>query len=163
MYAILELGGRQYQVSVGQKIQVNRLQAAVENDPLPLKNVLYISGGAEVGAKALSGASVRAIVTRNFRGPKIRVYKTKRRTGFQKTRGHRQDLTELLITDIFPTAEDAEPASGDASPESASEAALDGAAAEVAATDRGSSEGEGAPAGEAPADGDAPLKDEGGE
>jgi large subunit ribosomal protein L21 len=102
MYAILDIGGRQYQVAVGQKIQVNQLDVAVD-DEVTLKNVLLLSseGGVTLDEGALSEATVRAIVTRNFRGPKIRVFKHKRRTGFQKTIGHRQELTELLITDIL--------------------------------------------------------------
>jgi large subunit ribosomal protein L21 len=102
MYAVLEIGGRQYQVSIGQTIMVNRLAGDL-NDEVPLKNVLLVSGedGIKVGSKELSDTSVRALIKRQLRGPKRRVFKTKRRTGFQKTIGHRQDLTELLITDIF--------------------------------------------------------------
>jgi large subunit ribosomal protein L21 len=102
MYAILEIGGRQYQVSVGQKIRVNRM-AGTKNDEVSLKDVRLLrdEDGVRIGENALSDTSVRAVITDVLRGPKIRVFKTKRRTGFQKTRGHRQDLTELLITDIL--------------------------------------------------------------
>jgi large subunit ribosomal protein L21 len=115
MYAILEIGGRQYQVSEGQTIQVNRLSAA-EKDAVYLGGVRLIHSdeGLSLDPSVLSVAKVRAVVQRNLRGPKVRVFKTKRRTGFQKTRGHRQELTELLITDILPKgAEDQRESSED--------------------------------------------------
>jgi large subunit ribosomal protein L21 len=131
MYAILEIGGRQYQVEVGRKISVNRL--ALEKDSaVSLSSVRLLRDGDAVKAAPdeLSGVSVRAVVTRNYRGKKVRVFKHKRRTGFQKTRGHRQELTELLITDIFGSPEEAErsatpdsPSAQEAQAESAPEAA----------------------------------------
>ncbi|MDR2405343.1 MAG: 50S ribosomal protein L21 [Deltaproteobacteria bacterium] len=104
MYAILKIGGRQYQVTEGQRIQVNRLDVNVD-DELYLKDVLLVSGddGVTLDSSELEAATVRALAKKNILGPKIRVFKTKRRTGFQKTIGHRQKLTELLITDILPT------------------------------------------------------------
>jgi large subunit ribosomal protein L21 len=125
MYAIIEVGGRQYQVAVGQKIQVNQL-AVAKDDEVSLKNVLLVSSdqGVSLDPGVLSDTTVRAIVTRNLRGPKIRVFKHKRRTGFQKTKGHRQELTELLITDILGgevslAKDEAEAPKAEAAPEAA--------------------------------------------
>ncbi|MDR1037618.1 MAG: 50S ribosomal protein L21 [Deltaproteobacteria bacterium] len=101
MYAIVEEGGRQYQVSVGQSVQVNRLTAEPGQE-IVLGRVILVKdeSGVKAGPGLLSGITVTGKVTRLLRGPKIRVFKKKRRKGYHKLKGHRQDLTEVLVTSI---------------------------------------------------------------
>jgi large subunit ribosomal protein L21 len=100
-YAVVRAGGFQYRVSEGDRIKVPRL----ENEPgdaVQLDEVLALSRDGEltVGTPLVEGASVDAEVLSHGRRPKIIVYKKKRRKGYQKTQGHRQDFTELKIRGI---------------------------------------------------------------
>ncbi|MDR1081139.1 MAG: 50S ribosomal protein L21 [Deltaproteobacteria bacterium] len=112
MYAIVEEGGRQYQVSVGQIIKVNRL-AAQKDEDVVFSRVLLVKddSGVKAGPAHLSGVTVTGKVQSLERGPKILVFKKKRRKGYHKSQGHRQDLTSVLITSIGGTSEPSAPAS----------------------------------------------------
>jgi large subunit ribosomal protein L21 len=122
MYAIVEEGGRQYQVSVGQTVKVNRL-AASQGDEVVFGRVLLLKDetGVKAGAKLLEGVSVTGKVVRLERGPKILVFKKKRRKGYHKSRGHRQDLSSVLITAIGGGAPEAASPEPEAAPEASPE------------------------------------------
>lgn len=115
MYAIIQTGGRQYKVSPGDVIEVNRLPVEV-GQTIDLSDVLMIGNGAEtvVGRPVVSGAVVRARVASNFRSPKIIVFKYKPKVRYRNFNTHRQDLTRLVIKEILPTgvSEEAEGTTG---------------------------------------------------
>lgn len=103
MYAVIRTGGKQYRVAEGDTIQVERLDAEV-GGTLALDQVLMV-GGAEgeepkIGAPLVDGARVTAEIVDQTRGPKIIVFKKKRRKGYRRKKGHRQDLTVLRIREI---------------------------------------------------------------
>ena len=102
MYAIVDIAGHQFKVEAGMEIFVNRLAAekgaAVEFDKVLLVDA---DGAVKVGAPYVEGAVVKATVLDDTcRGKKILVFKKKRRKGYQKLNGHRQDLTKLQINEI---------------------------------------------------------------
>ena len=94
-YAIFQTGGKQYRVQSGDVIKVEKLNATgtVEFD-----QVLML--GDKVGTPYISGAKVVATVVEQKRADKVLVFKKKRRQNYRRTRGHRQYLTVLKITDI---------------------------------------------------------------
>ena len=100
-YAIFTTGGKQYKVSQGDRIDVEKLDLTV-GDKTTFSNVLLVSDGSElkVGAPFVEGATITAEVLDQFRDKKVLSFKFRRRTGFHKTRGHRRHLTKLSITDI---------------------------------------------------------------
>ena len=100
MYAVIETGGKQYRVAVGDKVKVEKL-AASEGESVNLDRVLMIQDGSnvQVGTPTL-GSKVSAKVVSQGRGDKIRIFKMKRRKHYRKQAGHRQDYTELEITGI---------------------------------------------------------------
>ena len=101
MYAIIETGGFQFRVEPGMKLNVPRI-ASGEGDSLKLEKVLLVGDGddVEIGNPLVTGASVEAEVLENGRGKKIIVYKRKRRKGYERTQGHRQDYTRIEIKPI---------------------------------------------------------------
>jgi len=101
MYAVVETGGKQYRVAVGDVVRVEKLEAAAGSS-VNLDKVLMITDGdnVRIGAPNLSGATVTATVKAHGRGDKIRVFRMRRRKHFRKTLGHRQHYTELEITAI---------------------------------------------------------------
>ena len=103
MYAVIKTGGKQYRVAKDDVIQVERLQAEA-GGTVELADVLMIGDGdsTTIGAPLVADAKVVAEVVEQNRGPKILVFKKKRRKHHRKMRGHRQDLTLLRITDILP-------------------------------------------------------------
>jgi large subunit ribosomal protein L21 len=100
MYAVIESGGKQYRVAPGDVVEVELTGA--EGDTLELDRVLMISGddGVQVGQPTVVGAKVRASLLGQIRGPKIRVFKSKRRKGYRRTNGHRQNLLRIRIDGI---------------------------------------------------------------
>ncbi|MCX5788856.1 MAG: 50S ribosomal protein L21 [Elusimicrobia bacterium] len=100
MYAIIETGGKQFWVSPGDVLRVDKLTAETGSE-LTL-NALWAAGepGAEAKAKGLPSAKVTVEVMRQLRGPKIIVFKKRTKKAYQKTQGHRQDLTEIRIKEI---------------------------------------------------------------
>jgi large subunit ribosomal protein L21 len=101
MYAVIQTGGKQYRVSKGLKLKVEKLDAA-EGDSVELDKVLMVADGDDVkiGAPYLDGGKVTATVTAQGRGKKVKIIKFKRRKHHLKRQGHRQAYTELEITDI---------------------------------------------------------------
>ncbi len=99
MYAIIATGGKQYKVSEGDVIKVEKLDAEVGNT-VTFDEVIAVSDDSlKVGA-AISGATVSATVMEQGRGRKIIVYKYKRKTGYHKKNGHRQAYTQVKIDKI---------------------------------------------------------------
>ena len=101
MYAVIETGGKQYRVTEGQYIRVEKLNAA-EGDSVEIDKVLMIANGddVKVGAPYVDGGKVTAKVKSNGRGKKIRIIKFRRRKHSRKQQGHRQSYTEIEITGI---------------------------------------------------------------
>ncbi|MHB1587476.1 MAG: 50S ribosomal protein L21 [Acidiferrobacteraceae bacterium] len=105
MYAVIESGGKQYRVSVGDVIRVEKLRE-VEGASVAIDRVLMVADEqvVQVGSPVLS-TTVTATVRGHGRGDKIRVFKTRRRKHYRKHAGHRQHYTELEITAIGGTGE----------------------------------------------------------
>ena len=103
MFAIIRSGGKQYRVAEGEHLFVERdVLGSAEKDKITFDEVLMIGGDKpKVGSPTVSGASVVARVVRESRGPKIIVFKKKRRKNHTKRKhGHRQNLVELRIESI---------------------------------------------------------------
>ena len=101
MYAIVKTGGKQYRVTPGQTVRVEKLEGAV-GDSVELGDVLLVGGEGEtqVGQPRVDGASVAAEIVEQGRAKKIIIFKKKRRKGYHKKQGHRQAFTGLKITEI---------------------------------------------------------------
>jgi large subunit ribosomal protein L21 len=97
MFAIIETGGKQYKVSPDDVIKVEKLAGAA-GDTITFDRVLMVDG--KVGVPTVSGASVTATVLEQGRGPKLIVFKKRRRQNSRRKNGHRQDLTVVRITGI---------------------------------------------------------------
>jgi len=110
MYAVVTTGNRQYRVSPGDRIDVEKLTGAV-GDTVALTHVQLVGQGADmtIGAPVVAGAQVEARIVAQKRGKKIIIFKHRRRKGYRRKQGHRQSLTSLQITGIY-TAEQGEPA-----------------------------------------------------
>lgn len=104
MYAVIRTGGKQVRVAEGDTIQIERVsgQSLSKGDELSLEEVLAVGSGGELrlGTPLVSGAAVKAVVVRELRGKKLLVYKKKKRKGFQRTHGHRQNLLEIRVASI---------------------------------------------------------------
>ncbi len=101
MYAVIKTGGKQYRVTEGLKFRVEKL----DGDPgakLELADVLLVSddGSPRIGTPNVDGATVTAEIVSQAKDKKILVYKKKRRKGYEKKYGHRQQYTELKVTKI---------------------------------------------------------------
>jgi large subunit ribosomal protein L21 len=101
MYAVIETGGKQYRVKAGDEIDIERLPVA-DDEKIVFDRVLMAGeeGDIQVGNPTLEGASVNATLVREFRGPKVLVFKVKRRKGYRRKNGHRQNLLRVRIQDI---------------------------------------------------------------
>jgi len=101
MYAVIETGGKQYRVSQGQRIRVEKLNAD-EGASVDLEKVLLVADGEDikVGKPYLAGGKVTATIKAQGRGDKIRIIKFRRRKHYKKVQGHRQSYTEIEITGI---------------------------------------------------------------
>lgn len=101
MYAVIQTGGKQYKVKPGEELSVEKLDGNV-GDEVYLDKVLLVSeeDKVKVGRPVLENAKVVAKITRQARGPKIVVFKYKRRKGYRKKQGHRQNFTGLKIIEI---------------------------------------------------------------
>jgi large subunit ribosomal protein L21 len=101
MFAVIRTGGKQYRVSQEDQITVERL-AAEAGDSLTLTDVLMVGddAGVKIGRPILEGASVSVEVVSQARGPKLIIFKKRRRQNSRRKNGHRQDLTILKITGI---------------------------------------------------------------
>jgi len=101
MYAVLETGGKQYRVSAGDTLEVERIPAET-GQSVRLDRVLLVNndGKVSVGSPLVSGAAVTAGVVEHIRGDKKVIWKMRRRKGYHKKQGHRQELTVLKIKEI---------------------------------------------------------------
>ena len=97
MYAIIATGGKQYKVSEGDTVRVEKLGAEA-GAKSTFDQVLYVDG--KVGNPTVDGASVEATVVGDGKAKKVIVYKYKRKTGYHKKNGHRQQYTEVKIDKI---------------------------------------------------------------
>ena len=102
MYAIVEIAGQQFKVNKDRKIFVHR-QAGEVGDKLTFDRVYLIDNesNVKVGTPVVDGASINASIVSHVRGDKVLVFKKKRRKGYQKLNGHRQDFTQIQIEDII--------------------------------------------------------------
>jgi large subunit ribosomal protein L21 len=101
MYAVIKTGGKQYRVAANEVIKVERLEAE-EGSLLELDQVLMVGGDGSVrlGSPLLDGAKVTALVLEQGKGPKLTIFKKRRRKNSRRKTGHRQQLTVLRIKDI---------------------------------------------------------------
>ena len=104
MYAVIRTGGKQVRVAQGDVVRIERIagRTFAKGDEIALGEVLAVGneGGLKLGNPLVDGASVKGIVVREMRAPKVLVYKKKKRKGFQRTHGHRQNLIEVRIDSI---------------------------------------------------------------
>lgn len=115
MYAVIKTGGKQYRVSEGDVLRVEKLD--VDGESVVFDQVLLISGeqGIDVGAPLVDGASVEAKVLSQGRGRKVEIIKFRRRKHYMRRAGHRQSFTEVKITGIRGGQVAAAPAAPEAS------------------------------------------------
>lgn len=100
-YAIIETGGKQIRVEAGRFYDIERLSAG-ENEKITIDSVLLVqhNGEVNIGQPLVSGATVEGTVMRHFRDRKVLVYKMKPKKKTRKKRGHRQEVTRLMIDSI---------------------------------------------------------------
>lgn len=104
MFAIIKTGGKQYKVEKGETLEIEKLEEK-EGASVKFDEVLLVSDekSTKIGTPLVSGASVSAKITAHKRGEKIIIFKMKAKKRYQKTQGHRQELTIVEITDIKTT------------------------------------------------------------
>lgn len=101
-FAIIQSGGRQVKVTAGETVDVDRIDAQ-PGDEVSIDRVLFVEkDGGEVlaGSPFVANAKILGVVDSESRGPKIRIFKKKRRKGSRNTKGHRATLTRVRITEI---------------------------------------------------------------
>ncbi|MGH9832349.1 MAG: 50S ribosomal protein L21 [Blastocatellia bacterium] len=101
-YAIIRTGGKQFRVSPGDVVRIPTLAGKNEGDTVEFDEILVAGDddGVRIGAPVVDGARVTGTVIKNGRGPKIIVFKFKRRKQFKRTKGHRQGFTAVKIDSI---------------------------------------------------------------
>jgi large subunit ribosomal protein L21 len=101
MYAVVKTGGKQYRVSKGDKLRIEKIPGEVGTE-VSFDQVLMIGGtdDVKVGTPVVSGATVSARIVKQDRSRKVMVFKFKRRQGYKKKQGHRQAYTQVEITGI---------------------------------------------------------------
>ena len=101
MYAVLETGSKQYRVAAGDTLDVERLDAEA-GQSFTFDRVLMVNneGQVSVGSPTVANAAIVADIVEHLRGPKTVAFKMKRRKGYHKTIGHRQELTKIRIKEI---------------------------------------------------------------
>lgn len=102
MKALIETQGRQFTVQEGDVLFVNRYQNTSSGDTVTIDRVLAVGSGSGMtfGSPVVSGATVTAKILENKRGEKVRIFKRKRRKGYRRTQGHRQELSVIKIQSI---------------------------------------------------------------
>jgi large subunit ribosomal protein L21 len=103
MYAIVEILGQQFKVEAGKRLYIHRMTEADRGSKVEFEKVLLIdnAGAVTIGAPLVEGAKVVCEVVSHLRGDKVLVFHKKRRKGYRKLNGHRQDLTELTVKEII--------------------------------------------------------------
>jgi large subunit ribosomal protein L21 len=101
-YAVIKTGGKQYRVTEGDKLDVEKIDGVEEGGNVTFDSVLSAGEGdsVRIGAPFVSGASVVAKVLNQFKGEKVIAFKFRRRKGYHRKKGHRQLLTKVQITSI---------------------------------------------------------------
>jgi len=101
MYAVVRTGGKQVRVSPGESVRVEKLPGSV-GESISLDEVLLVGGEGDlkVGKPLVEGARVVGRITDQGRGPKLTIFKMKRRKRYRRKQGHRQDYTEILVDQI---------------------------------------------------------------
>ena len=102
MYAVIRTGGKQYKVAPQDVLQIEKIDGGA-GDAVQFQEVLMISGEGEphIGSPAIAGAVVSAEVVEQGRGPKVIIFKKRRRQNYRRKRGHRQELTTVRILEIL--------------------------------------------------------------
>jgi large subunit ribosomal protein L21 len=100
-YAVIETGGKQYRVQAGDTIEIERLPEE-KGSTVKIEKVLAVSDGAniKVGTPYVEGAAVTLEIVEHFRGPKLISFDKKRRKGYSRTVGHRQELTRASVKSL---------------------------------------------------------------
>ncbi len=101
MYAVVRSGGKQVRVAPGERIRLEKLAGAV-GDTIELDEVLLVGGegDARIGQPLVDGVKAVGKITAQARGPKLTIFKMKRRKGYRRKAGHRQAYTEILVDRI---------------------------------------------------------------
>ena len=101
MYAVIRTGGKQYTVSPGDVVAIEKI-AGEQGDKVSVNDVLLVDDGNEVkiGRPLVAGATVTLEIVQQAKGPKLIIFKKTRRQGRQKKKGHRQALTRVLVKEI---------------------------------------------------------------
>ena len=101
MYAVIRSGGKQYRVNQGGSLRVEKLPGEIGSS-ITLDDVLMVGGDGDVkiGTPTVDGAQITGTIVAQGRGQKIRVFKMKRRKGYRRAQGHRQDYTEIRVDEI---------------------------------------------------------------
>jgi large subunit ribosomal protein L21 len=100
VYAIVKTGGKQYKVAVGDVVEVEKVAGGV-GDAVALPALLVVDGGTVTSdAQALAAVAVSGEVVAHTKGPKINILRYKNKTGYKRRMGHRQQLTQVRVTDI---------------------------------------------------------------
>jgi large subunit ribosomal protein L21 len=101
MYAVIQTGGKQYRVAVGDQLNIEKLAVAV-GDEIALDKVLAVSDGEtlSIGKPLLENATVKATVIGEGRGDKVQIFKMRRRKHYRRSQGHRQSYTMVRIDTI---------------------------------------------------------------
>ena len=101
MYAVINTGGKQYRVTVGEKLKVEQIPADVDSQ-ITIDQVFMVGEGesVKIGTPVVAGATVTATVVSHGRHDKVKIFKMRRRKHYQKHQGHRQNYTELRIEAI---------------------------------------------------------------
>lgn len=101
MYAVIKTGGKQHRVSEGEVLRVEKIEGS-RGDTIVFEDVLLVARDEDirVGAPRVAGARVTGEIVTQTKGPKLNVFKKKRRKGYHKKTGHRQRLTEMKIKEI---------------------------------------------------------------
>lgn len=102
MYAVIETGGKQYRVAQGDVIDIELLPVDKDKGAVTFDRVLYVGGDgvAKLGTPTVAGATVEGAVVAPVRAPKVMIFKKKKRKGYRRLQGHRQDLLRVRIEGI---------------------------------------------------------------
>jgi large subunit ribosomal protein L21 len=101
MYAVVKTGGKEYRISQGDLIRVEKMEGKV-GDQVTMKDILMVSheGQVQVGNPLLANAVITGEIVQQVRGKKVLIYKMKRRKNYRRTKGHRQTYTYIRVNDI---------------------------------------------------------------
>ena len=101
MYAVIKTGGKQFKVSEGETLKIEKLSSEV-GKKISINDVLTFVDGEKViiGAPIIEGASVNATIVSHGRGDKVKIFKMNRRKHYKKSQGHRQSFTEIKVDKI---------------------------------------------------------------